>query len=268
MFRKRRCGESSVKRLHRALLRELAGIRADDKTTVHIGILKCLCELRLRFTLTFLRLVYPSRLRIRLGGCLSLIRAIAVLHREDRLLHGKQLRCLRFPFLHRLAFVLFFSLCATRRALLHKVLRQRTVLDAIDILHQHRGVPACVREASVVEYANRLIKRIAIHPDFRRIDFAILYKLRKPRSSYLQLGCILREHGVERLHHLLIFALDNLNIPQHTIAVRLCNGDQFGCAPLRVRAERTRDGCGIRQQRIRILLGRRTHAFCFLSHGG
>ena len=218
-----------VKRALRIRLHHAAFVIVNGIVALLKRIVKRLYKLRLRFAFTLLRLVCPGRLGVRFRSALPLVRAATVFHREFRcvadsrlaLRHGNlrlELRgCFRYGFArffrHRIRFFRHLrQLRLLRGRALEPVFRQRAVLNAIDVLHQQRGVFARVRQRGVAEFADRFIKRVSVQSRFGAVDLTIFYKLGKSRRRNFQLVGVLFEHGVKRIHHLFIFAFDDLRV--------------------------------------------------------
>ena len=240
-------GHDLVKGTLRVLLSRGAFFVPDGVVRRRIVVVINARKLRLRFAHAPLLPVGPCPLGIRLIHLLF-VRAAAVFHREFRHLHGHLPR---------------FGRCLFRRCLrggLDPILRQRAVLDAVDVLHQQRRIAACVRQGCLAQLADRFIEGVAVQPHLRAVDLAVFHKLAKARRRDLQLARVLLEHGVKRIHHLLILALDDLRVAEHALAVRPYGGGHLVALLLRLGFERVRGVNRVRKQRLRFRAG----AFAYL----
>ena len=247
--------QQRVKRAFDIRLRDTALLGAYHIIARNKRIVKRLGKLRLRFRFALLLFVAPCRLGE--GNCHLLVRAAAVFARE----HGRYLLRFRrrngfcdsgFRLIGRICFrfrTLFFR--ARRRRLL--LFRQGAVLDAVDVLHQKRWVFARVGKVCVAELADGFVKRVSIQPHFRAVNLAMLHKLGKACRRDLQLACVLLQHGVEGVDHLFVFALDDLRVAQHPLAVCFYACAELNALTLRFLLERV---CGVDRfgkQRFRFL---------------
>ena len=146
---------------------------------------KCLRKLRLRFALALCVFILPGLLGIRLFLRMILLYALVGGYGAFRAL-----------------------LCA-------EILRgwHRPLLQLVNIPHQRCGISIRIRQARVVERANRLVERLAVEFYFGRFNLAPADKFGEAIRGLAQLVCVLFQHRVKRVHEFLVFAFDDLRVP-------------------------------------------------------